>query len=155
MSQYVQNLNTIPSAHDVASQSQDGLVMDDALAMFTNSEFFDFVPAEMTTASQPVPEYDQAQEERTTGQNNAIYNNDGTPVDFLSGRWKASTSIAECFPVALRAPPGTCGALLLRSNESLSSFSDVVFSTRPDWLIRYRCRWLPVSRLLRLHRRRA
>ena len=45
VSQYVANLNAIPSAHDVAlqqQQQQEGFSLDDDLAMFTNTEFFDF-----------------------------------------------------------------------------------------------------------------
>ena len=41
VSQYIANLNTIPSAHDLATQ-QEGYQLDDDLAIFTNAEFFDF-----------------------------------------------------------------------------------------------------------------
>lgn len=43
VSQYVANLNTLPSAHDVASQQQDeNFDIDNDLAQFTNAEFLDF-----------------------------------------------------------------------------------------------------------------
>lgn len=41
VSQYIANLNTIPSAADVAAQNDFGN-FDDDLALFTNTEFFDF-----------------------------------------------------------------------------------------------------------------
>ncbi|MCJ1226505.1 hypothetical protein MMC12_003157 [Toensbergia leucococca] len=42
VSQYIANLNAIPSAHDIATQQEDGLHLEDDLAIFTNAEFFDF-----------------------------------------------------------------------------------------------------------------
>ena len=41
VSQYLANLNTIPSAHDVATQDE-GFDIDEQLAQFTNVEFLDF-----------------------------------------------------------------------------------------------------------------
>ena len=41
VSQYLANLNTIPSAHDVATQD-DNFDIDEQLAQFTNVEFLDF-----------------------------------------------------------------------------------------------------------------
>jgi hypothetical protein len=42
VSEYIANLNAIPSAQDMASQNQDNFHLDDDLAMFTNTQFFDF-----------------------------------------------------------------------------------------------------------------
>jgi hypothetical protein len=42
VSQYIANLNTIPSPQDATSQQQDGYPLDDDLAIFTNAEFFDY-----------------------------------------------------------------------------------------------------------------
>ncbi|KAG9997035.1 hypothetical protein KCU78_g17148, partial [Aureobasidium melanogenum] len=41
VSQYIANLNTVPSAADLAAQQELG-AFDDDLAMFTNTQFFDF-----------------------------------------------------------------------------------------------------------------
>lgn len=41
VSQYLANLNTIPSAHDVATQDEN-FDIDEQLAQFTNVEFLDF-----------------------------------------------------------------------------------------------------------------
>lgn len=41
VSQYIANLNTVPSAADLAAQ-QEFANFDDDLAMFTNTQFFDF-----------------------------------------------------------------------------------------------------------------
>ncbi|MCJ1475403.1 hypothetical protein MMC13_004065 [Lambiella insularis] len=42
VSQCIANLNTVPSAPDVAAGQQDGYPSEDDLAIFTNAEFFDF-----------------------------------------------------------------------------------------------------------------
>ena len=42
MSEYIANLNAIPSAQDLQNSSQDNFNIDDDLAMFTNTQFFDF-----------------------------------------------------------------------------------------------------------------
>jgi hypothetical protein len=41
VSEYIANLNAIPSAQDIQS-SQDTFNLEDDLAMFTNTNFFDF-----------------------------------------------------------------------------------------------------------------
>lgn len=41
VSEYIANLNAIPSAQDLQS-AQDNFNLDDELAMFTNTQFFDF-----------------------------------------------------------------------------------------------------------------
>jgi hypothetical protein len=42
VSEYVANLNAIPSAQDLQSSNADNYNLDDELAMFTNTQFFDF-----------------------------------------------------------------------------------------------------------------
>lgn len=69
VSQYVANLNTIPSAHDLGGQQHKQLAFDDDLAIFTNAEFFDF---DLGETIEPVPvEYNPAQEERARRENAA------------------------------------------------------------------------------------
>ena len=42
VSEFMATLNAIPPAQDVASQNQDNFNLDEELAMFTNTQFFDF-----------------------------------------------------------------------------------------------------------------
>jgi hypothetical protein len=42
VSEFIANLNAIPSAQDMAGQGPDNFNLDDELAMFTNTQFFDF-----------------------------------------------------------------------------------------------------------------
>lgn len=69
VSQFVANLNAIPSAHDAALQQQDGFNLDDDLAMFTNTEFFDFDLGDTAVAAPVAQPHDEAK-----------------GLDFLNGR---------------------------------------------------------------------
>jgi hypothetical protein len=42
VSEYIANLNAVPSAQDLQSSNADNFNLDDDLAMFTNTQFFDF-----------------------------------------------------------------------------------------------------------------
>ena len=42
VSQYLSNLNAIPSDHELPTQQPDGFDFSNDLAAFTNAEFFDF-----------------------------------------------------------------------------------------------------------------
>lgn len=42
VSEFIANLNAIPSTQDIAGQGQDSFNLDEELAMFTNTQFFDF-----------------------------------------------------------------------------------------------------------------
>jgi len=99
VSQYVAKLNTIPSAQDTASRNQDPLEIENDLALFTNTEFFDFDLGEVHDLTQPV-DYDPAMEERARRQNASAYNrhlnsnntntnnNSSKSVDFMDGDFK-------------------------------------------------------------------
>jgi len=99
VSQYVAKLNTIPSAQDMASRNQDPLEIENELALFTNTEFFDFDLGEVPDLTQPV-DYDPAMEERARRQNASAYNrhlnsnntntnnNSSKSVDFMDGEFK-------------------------------------------------------------------
>ena len=105
MSQYVAKLNTIPSAQDTASRNQDPLEIENDLALFTNTEFFDFDLGEVHDLTQPV-DYDPAMEERARRQNASAYNrhlnsnntntnnNGSKSVDFMDGKF-------ACFLVSI------------------------------------------------------
>lgn len=73
MSQYVANLNTVPSAQDMAARNQDPLEIENDLALFTNTEFFDFDLGDVPDLSTSV-DYDPAIEERVRRQNASAYN---------------------------------------------------------------------------------
>lgn len=42
VSEYIANLNAVPSAQDLQSSNADNFNLEDDLAMFTNTQFFDF-----------------------------------------------------------------------------------------------------------------
>jgi hypothetical protein len=42
VSEFIANLNAIPPAQDMAGQGHENFNLDDELAMFTNTQFFDF-----------------------------------------------------------------------------------------------------------------
>jgi hypothetical protein len=42
VSEYIANLNAVPSAQDLQSSNADNFNLDEDLAMFTNTQFFDF-----------------------------------------------------------------------------------------------------------------
>lgn len=42
VSEFIANLNTIPSAQEIAGQGQEDFNLENELAMFTNTQFFDF-----------------------------------------------------------------------------------------------------------------
>lgn len=42
VSQYLANLNAMPSPHDMATKQEENFGLDDDLAQFTNAEFLDF-----------------------------------------------------------------------------------------------------------------
>ncbi|MCJ1340074.1 hypothetical protein MMC09_005368 [Bachmanniomyces sp. S44760] len=80
VSQYIANLNTIPSAHDIAQQQQqEGYGIDDDLAIFTNAEFFDFDMGE--NIEQPAP-YDATLEGRARRENAGSKPSQMKNVDF-------------------------------------------------------------------------
>ena len=70
VSQYIANLNTIPSAHDIATQQQESFNIEDDLAIFTNAEFFDFELGDSIDPSAGV-DYNADAEERARRDNAA------------------------------------------------------------------------------------
>jgi hypothetical protein len=42
VSEYIANLNAVPSAQDLQNSNADSFNLDEDLAMFTNTQFFDF-----------------------------------------------------------------------------------------------------------------
>ncbi|KAI9848215.1 MAG: hypothetical protein M1837_000889 [Sclerophora amabilis] len=84
VSQYVANLNTIPSAHDVATQrSQEGFDLDDALSVFTNTTFFDFDMGENVDPSH-TGGYDLAHQQKARRDYATTQGNDIKGMDFLN-----------------------------------------------------------------------
>lgn len=87
VSQYVANLNTIPSAHDLATQQHDDFKLEDDLALFTNTEFYDFDLGENIQQAPPL-EYDPTLEERTRRGQAGAHENNATILDFVNGMFE-------------------------------------------------------------------
>ncbi len=81
VSQFIANLNTIPSPQDMATQPQDGLIESD-LALFTNTQFIDW---DATNLDTDLVEYDREQEQRARRDNAAAHKNNMKDMDFLNG----------------------------------------------------------------------
>jgi hypothetical protein len=79
VSQYLANLNAVPSPHDVATQQDENFGLDDDLAQFTNAEFLDF-DAGADFLDQGMPEFDPNQSQHSRRQSSA--NNDAKGMDF-------------------------------------------------------------------------
>ena len=78
VSQYIANLNTIPSDYDLATQ-EDYSIADD-LAIFTNAEFYDWDNVE-----KPKIEYDVSHDEPVRRENATAARNNGKELDFSTG----------------------------------------------------------------------
>ena len=78
VSQYVANLNAIPPAYDATQQ--DGLDLDNDLALFTNAEFFDFGLGE--NMEQPGVTYSHAEELRPIS---SVEGEDGKDLNITNG----------------------------------------------------------------------
>jgi len=74
VSQYIANLNTIPSASDMAAPQQDFANFDDDLALFTNTQFFDF---DMNEAAAEMPSQMRFDASSRQGQN-------AKPMEFIN-----------------------------------------------------------------------
>ena len=81
--QYIANLNAVPSSHDLALQQQESFNLDDELAKFTNTEFYDYDMAETVDAT-PMT-YDAALEERARRENATAHRHNPEGVDCLDG----------------------------------------------------------------------
>ncbi|KAK5242201.1 hypothetical protein LTR16_008692 [Cryomyces antarcticus] len=69
VSQYIANLNQLPPAQDTIAQD-DGLGFSDDLALFANTEFFDFdMGQNITDVPQSTIDYDPTLEEKAKRHN--------------------------------------------------------------------------------------
>lgn len=85
VSEYIANLNAIPSDHDVANQHDENLNIEDDLAVFTNTEFFDFdIGGDI---DQSTIDYDPSQEERARRENAAAHKKNVSGLDFSNGTY--------------------------------------------------------------------
>jgi hypothetical protein len=103
VSEYIANLNAIPSAQEIRSNQED-FNIDDDLAMFTNTQFFDF-----DVGSGADLHIDDINFDGLGGHSVASESIDLKPVDFSNG---TSTS-----------------SFILRNNDLYTSFYDAM--TRP------------------------
>ncbi|QSZ31925.1 hypothetical protein DSL72_001494 [Monilinia vaccinii-corymbosi] len=58
VSEYIANLNAIPTPQDLQNSNQDPFNVDDELAMFTNAQFFDFDLHQNTGTDLQTPNFD-------------------------------------------------------------------------------------------------
>ncbi|KAB8300827.1 hypothetical protein EYC80_002755 [Monilinia laxa] len=58
VSEYIANLNAIPTPQDLQNSNQDPFNVDDELAMFTNAQFFDFDLNQNTGTDLQAPNFD-------------------------------------------------------------------------------------------------
>lgn len=98
VSQYVANLNTIPSAHDMAAKQQDDYGLEDDLALFTNTEFYDFDLGENIQQAPPV-DYDPTLEERARRGQAGAHKNNAKSMDFVNGMSDHPRSASACYVV--------------------------------------------------------
>lgn len=85
VSQYIANLNAIPSSHDFVNQHDSAYNLEDDLAVFTNAEFLDF---DEDIDQQPML-YDPSQEGRARRENAAAHKNTGKTLDFNQNHGKS------------------------------------------------------------------
>lgn len=93
-SQYLDDLNAIPSPYDQAlqqqQQQQDSFNLDSELSLFTNAEFFDFDKL----GDLNLPTFDSVDDDKSKANtSNAEQNSDLKFLDFLNGKF------AVCFCV--------------------------------------------------------
>lgn len=99
-SQYLEDLNAIPSPYDQAlqqqQQQQDLFNVDAELSLFTNTEFFDFDKF----GSFDLPAFD-AIDDGNLKKENKTENAQSSDMDFLNllgGKWKTSYIFAAVIP---------------------------------------------------------
>lgn len=81
VSEYIANLNTIPSAQEMQS-TQENFDIDDDLAMFTNTQFFDFDIGNNNNEIQG----DEISFDGLGAQSRASEQIDMKPIDFANGK---------------------------------------------------------------------
>ncbi|TKA59768.1 hypothetical protein B0A49_10874 [Cryomyces minteri] len=138
VSQYIANLNQLPPAPDTVAQD-DGLGFSDDLALFANTDFFDFdMGQNIADVPQSTIDYDPALEEKAKRHNASATSaklNNAKSVDFgLDGPYQFSdfpdfpniapnTSVA---PVLAPAPPN-----LYPSQPQIQSFASPASASSP------------------------
>ena len=83
VSQYLANLNAVPSAQEIAARQDDNFSFEDDLAIFTNTEFFDY-DSGFSIAQQPI-EYDTSQDETVKQGNTPVLEEDVKNLGFDNG----------------------------------------------------------------------
>lgn len=89
VSQYLDDLNTIPSAYDQAlqQQQQNSFNVDEELALFTNTEFFDF--DKFTDLSLPSFDVENDKTHAESLSDHSPQSADMKFLDFLNGKFVA------------------------------------------------------------------
>ncbi|KAI9801273.1 MAG: hypothetical protein M1833_002843 [Piccolia ochrophora] len=87
VSQYVATLNTVPPAQDMVTHQQEGYGnLEEDLAMFTNTQFFDFDMGENGTGS-PI-DYTQAEQDRVRRERAAPHHTQDLKAGFMNGDYQ-------------------------------------------------------------------
>jgi hypothetical protein len=110
VSEYIANLNAIPSAQDL--QSSENFNMEDELAMFTNTQFFDF---DLGQDADLQPSFDGARGSQEIG-------SELKPLDFIPGESALSVMMvtAVIFTIIVILV-FACGVCTLRRRPTSSS----------------------------------
>ena len=95
VSQYLANLNAIPSTHDVATQ-EENFDIDEQLAQFTNVEFLDFDTGGEFLEN-PVPDFNSDHGARSRRQSAETTTVDSKGMDFVNSTSPCDTYfISDC-----------------------------------------------------------
>ena len=109
VSQYLADLNTIPSPTD-ANQQQENYNLEDDLALFTNTEFFDFdlgsnieqqPPVAFGTASEEHIRRENASAKASNGNAKALDLNAGKCIVLLHEILQSQTASIPCYTSSL------------------------------------------------------
>lgn len=116
MSEYISNLNTIPSAHELAAQqAENEFNLEADLALYTNASGWDFDVGELGDLP-PSIDHDPIQEEKARRQNASPFNSAVQPLDLLNGRFPRNKGQAFMANDTTKTPT----LPLQTSNSSLS-----------------------------------
>lgn len=127
VSQYVANLNTIPSAHDMATQQQDDFSLEDDLALFTNTEFYDFDLGENIQQA-PTGDYDPTLEERAIRGQVGAHKDNAKNLDFVNGTLEEHIGGASAYYIVFAIAISVAGARLWLPSPCLHDASTTFFS---------------------------
>ncbi|KFY31632.1 hypothetical protein V494_07930, partial [Pseudogymnoascus sp. VKM F-4513 (FW-928)] len=124
VAEFIANLNAIPTAQDLAAQSQQDFNFDDDLAMFTNATFFDFDIGQDADLQPAALGFDGQQQRGGDAQLQNTSDMAKANMDFLQGEATATEECERCPPRAIRCSvQACCAAEQGRDPDSWADFS--------------------------------